>query len=206
MGEDDIEEKIPIKSSNRPSLELSSLSLINKRSKSLSLDSSIIRTENPSFKYSSQPYSTIDIDDSSNETEKTLYNIDPSDDDDGGGGDDEAEKSPLFPYSYSTQQITNKPKPFLVPYRLSNEQEQEKQSSIYPSGISLTLPPYSAASDPGPFHSPWFNTPTSSTFNFHFPQGQEQLAANAQGSIVQLSTLTSMLCDEPRDYTQKTYI
>jgi hypothetical protein len=66
--------------------------------------------------------------------------------------------------------------------------------------MPLPLTPYSASSDPGPFHSPWFNTPTS-PFNFRFPQSQEQLAVNAQGSIAQLSSLTKMLCDEPSVFT-----
>jgi len=66
--------------------------------------------------------------------------------------------------------------------------------------MPLLIPPYSATSDPGSFRSPWFNTP-SSTFNFQFPQCQEQSNINAQGSIVQLSTLTKMLCDQPSVFT-----
>ena len=87
---------------------------------------------------------------------------------------------------------------FSLPYPYSSEQEQ--RTSTFPSGIPLPLTPYSASSDPGPFHSPWFNTPTS-TFNFRFPQSQESSVTNAQGSIAQLSSLTKMLCDEPSVFT-----
>ena len=89
---------------------------------------------------------------------------------------------------------------FPLPYPYLTEQEQEQRTSTFPSGIPLPLTPYSASSDPGPFHSPWFNTPTS-TFNFRFPQSQEPAVANAQGSIAQLSSLTKMLCDEPSVFT-----
>ena len=73
----------------------------------------------------------------------------------------------------------------------------------YASSIPGPLAPYSAASDPGPYHSPWSHTPTNpyGVVNFHFPKSQEQLVANAQGSIAQLSTLTKFLCDEPSVFT-----
>jgi hypothetical protein len=89
---------------------------------------------------------------------------------------------------------------FPLPYPYLSEQEQEQRTSTFPSRIPLSLTPYSVSSDPGPFHSPWLNTPTS-TFNFRFPQSQELAVANAQGSIAQLSSLTKMLCDEPSVFT-----
>jgi hypothetical protein len=110
---------------------------------------------------------------------------------------DDTEKS----HSYSEQSRTKtKTNHFPLPYHPLSEQEQEQRTTTFPGGIPLPLTPYSATSDPGPFHSPWFNTPTS-TFNFRFPQSQEPAVANAQGSIAQLSTLTKMLCDEPSVFT-----
>jgi hypothetical protein len=179
-------------------LDSPSSSKHSKTSKSRSLDLSSIQTENPSLISSSSKrhllhhHSTIDTDDSSNETVKPTFNIDQS-------NDVEEKSSSSSRYSYSEQQ-TNTTTQFLLPYNPSNEQEQEKKTSSFPSGISLQLPPYSASSDPGPYHSSWFNTPTS-TFNFRFPHPQDQLSTNAQGSIVQLSTLTKMLCDEPSVFT-----
>jgi len=179
-------------------LDSPSSSKHSKTSKSRSLDLSSIQTENPSLISSSSKrhllhhHSTIDTDDSSNDTTKTRINIDQSNNDD---DDDEEEKSHSTRYSYSEQQTKTKTNQFLLPYHQTCEQEQ-----TFSSGMPLLIPPYSATSDPGPFRSPWFNTPTS-TFNFQFPQCQEQPTINAQGSILQLSTLTKMLCDEPSVFT-----
>ena len=125
------------------------------------------------------------MDDASNDAGKITFSIDEPDDD-----EDE---------SYFEPKTTNKSKYLLLPYQRSCEQERGKRTSSFPDRMPLPLTPYSTSSDPGPFHSPWFGTPTS-PFNFRFPQSQEQLAVNAQGSIAQLSTLTKMLCNEPSDY------
>jgi hypothetical protein len=186
----------PTRHDNLNSFDLSSSSTINKPSRTLkthSLDSSSIQTDNPSLIHSPskrgllQRYTPIDIDESSNNTGRLTFNINQYND------IDEEEFS-----SYSKQQRNKKPNLFLLPYHHSSE--QGKLTSVCPGGIPLPLTPYSSASDPGPYHSPWLNTPTS-TFNFRFPQGEEQLVANAQGSIAQLSRLTKMLCDEPSVFT-----
>jgi hypothetical protein len=82
-------------------------------------------------------------------------------------------KSRPFRHSCSDQQTTdnltkNHNNSFLVPYRHSFEQQHEKRtlpSAIptipFATGIPLPLTPYSASSDPGPYHSPWSNTPTN---------------------------------------------
>lgn len=106
--------------------------------------------------------STLDMDESSNETTKEQSN------------DDEF-----------TQ--------FVIP-----KFQSRKRSSTSSNRTSIPPTPYSVASDPGPLRSPWLNTPTS-TFHFRFPQ--DQVSANAQNSISQLSTLTKMLCDEPSIHT-----
>jgi hypothetical protein len=124
-------------------------------------------------------------------------------------------KSRPFRHSYSDQQSTNdliktNNNNFLAPYRRSFEQQHDKRtipSAIttmsFASNAPLPLAPYSAASDPGPYHSPWSHTPTNSygLMNFHFPRSQEHLLASAQGSMAQLSTLTKILCDEPSVFT-----
>ncbi len=170
-------------------------------SKSRSLD---LSTNSPSENFSLvrseskrgllQRSSTIDTDDTSNDTTKITFNIDQPDDDEEEEEEDESQQS------YSKQQTKNKNNLILLPYHHPCEQEYDKRKSSFSNTIPLPLTPYSATSDPGPYHSPWFNTPTSS-FNFRFPQSQESLAVNAQGSIAQLSTLTKMLCDEPSLFT-----
>jgi hypothetical protein len=198
------------RSNNINSFDLPSSSTINKPSitcKSRSLDLSSNSSQNVSIVRSQskrgllQHYTPVDIDDTSNDTGKITFNIDQTDDDDDEEEEDEEEeKSPAFRYSFSEQQPNNKNNNFLLPYYHSCEQEQGKITSPFPSRISVPPAPYSASSDPGPFHSPWFNTPTSS-FNFRFPPSKEQLHVNAQGTIAQLSTLTKMLCDEPSVFT-----
>ncbi|CAF1084664.1 unnamed protein product [Adineta steineri] len=154
---------------------------------------------------------------------------DDDDDDDNGDNNDEKEslsipvnnqherKSRPFRHSNSDQQTKsdltkmNYHNPnFLVPFRHSFDHQHEKQTSpsnistmSFASGTSTTLTPYSAASDPGPYQQIWTHTPTNpyNLVNFHFPKSQEHFAANAQGSIAQLSTLTKILCDEPSVFT-----
>jgi len=162
---------------------------------------------------------------------KITFSIDRADDDDDGNDDDETKslniqsnnqherKSRPFRHSYSDQQTTNElnknhqNQNFLVPYRHSFEQQQQQhEKRTLPSAIPtmsfagaahLPVGPYSASSDPGPYHSPWSHTPTNpyGLVNFHFPKSQEHLVASAQGSIAQLSTLTKILCDEPSVFT-----
>lgn len=138
----------------------------------ISKESSIKRT-------SLQRYTLVDIDDSPNP--------DRSDD-----------ESPVYsqPSNKNKTKLFPPPLPLLSPYPRLSEQ-------IFTSPNRLPLPrtPYSATSDPGPYQSPWLNTPTSSTFNFRFPHPQEQTLVHAQGTIAQLSTLTKMLCDEPSIFT-----
>ena len=127
-------------------------------------------------------------------------------------------KSRLFKHSYSDQHKTDdliknqQNQNFLGPYRHSFEHQHQHEKRIlpsaittmsFPTGVPLPMAPYSAASDPGPYHSPWLNTPTNpyNLVNFHFPKSQEHLVASAQGSIAQLSTLTKILCDEPSVFT-----
>ena len=161
--------------------------------KSLSLDLSAIQSKTSSITQSSSQRglferdTTIDMDD----TERVSFSIDQV--------ADEEDESPSFRYSYSKPSTKKQVNHLLLPYNPSSEQEHEKRTS-FSGGIPLPPTPYSASSDPGPFRSPWFNTPTS-TFNFRFPQGQEQIIASAQGSIAQLSTLTKMLCNESSVFT-----
>ncbi|UJR08202.1 hypothetical protein I4U23_012475 [Adineta vaga] len=179
-----------------------------------SSQSSTIKTEQfPISRTSSkrgllQHYTAIDIDDTSNEAGKITFSINHADDDNNNNNnnneqdDDEEEeeeetKSSSYRYSSTTQQNNH----FLLPYHPhSYEQDQGVRSSSYSNATQLPLTPYSVSSDPGPFRSPWFNTPTS-PFNFRFPQSQDQAHVNAQGTIAQLSTLTKMLCDEPSVFT-----
>ena len=118
-------------------------------------------------------------------------------------------------HSYSDQQITeefssnnnnNNDNNLLIPCPRSFEQPHKKKaiplaipSMPFATAIGLPPAPYSASSDPGPYHSPWSNTPTNpyGLVNFHFPKTQKNAAVNAQGSITQLSTLTKFFCDEP---------
>ncbi len=195
------------RSNNINSFDSSSSSTINKpsiTSKSRSLDlpsnssQNTINAENVSIVRSQskrgllQHYTPIDMDDTSNDTGKITFNIDQP--------DDEEEEDEEAQYSFSEQQSNNKTNNFLLPYYHSFEQEQGTITSPFPSRISVPPAPYSASSDPGPFHSPWFNTPTSS-FNFRFPPSKDPLHVNTQGTIAQLSTLTKMLCDEPSVFT-----
>jgi len=121
------------------------------------------------------------------------------------------QKSRRFRHSYSEQQRTDRPNQnYLLPYRHSFEQQHDKRAlpsaiptGSFSSGVPGPLAPYSAASDPGPYHSPWALTPTNpyGLVNFHFPKSQEHLVTSAQGTIAQLSTLTKILCDEPSVFT-----
>ena len=120
-----------------------------------------------------------------------------------------------FRHSHSDQPTTDSfmktTNHFLVPYRHSFEQQHDNRTlpltlpttPSYHGGIPIPIAPYSAASDPGPYQSPWSHTPTSpyGLVNFHFPKSQEHLLASAQGSIAQLSSLTKILCDEPSVFT-----
>lgn len=120
-------------------------------------------------------------------------------------------KSRSFRHSYSEQQTRDHPNQnFLLPFRHSFEQQNDKRTLLstiptipFSSGVPAPLAPFSAASDPGPYHSPWALTPTNpyGLVNFHFPKSQEHLVTSAQGSIAQLSTLTKILCDEPSVFT-----
>jgi len=199
-----------INSFDLPSSSTSNKPSITSKSRSLDLPSNssqnTINSENVSIVRSQskrgllQHYTPIDIDDTSNDTGKITFNIDQPEDDDDDEEEDEDEEEKKCRYSFSEQQSNNKTNNFLLPYYHSFEQEQGTITSPFPSRISIPPAPYSASSDPGPFHSPWFNTPTSS-FNFRFPPSKDQLHVNTQGTIAQLSTLTKMLCDEPSVFT-----
>lgn len=146
-----------------------------------------IHSPSSSKRASLQRYRMVDIDDSSN----------PDTIDDNDHAEDlspepanKTNKTKLFP----------PPLPLLSPYHYLSEQELERKTFVSPNRLSLPRTPYSATSDPGPYHSPWLNTPTS-TFNFRFPHPQEPSTVHAQGTIAQLSTLTQMLCDEPSVFT-----
>ncbi|CAF3243255.1 unnamed protein product, partial [Rotaria socialis] len=172
----------PIITSKSHSFDLSSVSM-------QANSSSIARSQ--SKRGLLQHYSTIDTDDTSNDTEQIKSNQHDEDDN----------ESASFPQSYSEQQQTNNNcDQWRLPFQHFSEYESDIGISSFPNKISLPLTSYSASSDPGPYHSSWYNTPTSSS-RFLFPQSQEQLAANAQGSIAQLSTLTQMLCDESSLFT-----
>jgi hypothetical protein len=156
---------------------------------------------------------------------KITFSIDRPDDENEDDEDEEAKslstqsnnqqerKSRPFRHSYSDQPTSDEPnRNYLLPYRHSFEQHHDKRtlpSAIttmpFTTGVPPILPiaPYSASSDPGPYHSPWSHTPTNpyGLVNFHFPKSQEHLVASAQGSIAQLSTLTKILCDEPSVFT-----
>lgn len=131
----------------------------------------------------------IDIDDSSNP--------DRIDDDD---DHHDEEPSPQLSKKTNKTKLFPPPLPMLSPYHHISEQEHERKTFASPNRLGLPHTPYSATSDPGPYHSPWLNTPTS-TFNFRFPHPQEPATVHAQGTIAQLSTLTQMLCDEPSVFT-----
>ncbi|CAF1116096.1 unnamed protein product [Adineta steineri] len=189
----------------------SSSSTINKPSKTFkshSFDSSSVLPKDqikiersPSKRGLLQHYTTIDLDDTSNDAQKIKFSIDQPDDDDNEEEiEDEEDEGKSSSHSSTNKQTDNKKNHFLLPYHHSFEYEQNLKTSPYPSGMQLPLTPYSISSDPGPYHSPWFNTPTS-PMNFRFPQTQEQLHVNAQGTIAQLSSLTKMLCDEPSVFT-----
>ena len=155
---------------------------------------------------------------------KITFSIDRPDDEEDEEDEDETKslfiqannqqerKSRQYRHSCSEQQTTDEHnRNYLLPYRHSFEHQHEKQTlpaalatMSFPNGVPAPpLAPYSAASDPGPYHSPWSHTPTNpyGLVNFHFPKSQEQLVASAQGSIAQLSTLTKILCDEPSVFT-----
>ncbi|CAF1008633.1 unnamed protein product [Adineta ricciae] len=151
-------------------------------------------------------YTTIDIDDTSNDAGKITFSINQPDDDDDNDDDDvvqeEEETKPLLSYRHSSTEsrTTKQSNHLLLPYHPHSHDQDQNARTPYSSSMQLPLTPYSVSSDPGPFRSPWFNTPTS-PFNFRFPQTQEQAHMNAQGTIAQLSTLTKMLCDEPSIFT-----
>lgn len=174
---------------------------------------------------------TSPIQDEKGDGGKITFSIDRPDDDDDDDDDTTDIKSPSMPmhrphhrkstpfrHSYSDQQATEEPnRNFLLPYRHSFEHQSQQvsphdkrsptstmTSMAFPGGVPVSShPPYSASSDPGPYHPVWSNTPTNpyGLVNFHFPKSQEQLVASAQGSIAQLSTLTKILCDEPSVFT-----
>jgi hypothetical protein len=168
---------------------------------------------------------TSPITDETGDVRKITFSIDrPDDEDDDDGSKSQSVQSTIqcerkarpFRHSYSDQPTTdevvknNHNNNFLVPYRHSFEQQHEKRilppaltTMAFASGLPIPLAPYSAESDPGPYHSPWSITPTNpyGLVNFHFPKSQEHLFASAQGSIAQLSTLTKFLCDEPSVFT-----
>lgn len=127
-------------------------------------------------------------------------------------------KSRPFRHSHSDQPMTDPllktaNNNFLTPYRHSFEHQIQPHDNRtlpvptnvvpYPSPIPFPISPYSTTSDPGPYQSPWGHTPTNQygLINFHFPKSQEHIAAAAQGSIAQLSTLTKFLCNESSVYT-----
>ena len=127
-------------------------------------------------------------------------------------------KSRPFRHSHSDQPVTDlrmktTNNNFLSPFRHSFEQQMIPHdnrtlpiplSNIhYQNPLSIPLAPYSAASDPGPYQSPWGHTPTNpyGLVNFQFPKSQDHLVASAQGTINQLSNLTQILCDEPSVFT-----
>ena len=125
-------------------------------------------------------------------------------------------KSRPFRHSHSDQPSSDSfgkggSNQFLGPYRHSFEHHHHDNRTLpvpltgmpYHPGVPIPVAPYSASSDPGPYQSPWSHTPTNpyGLMNFHFPKSQEGLAASAQGSIAQLSSLTKILCDEPSVFT-----
>lgn len=159
---------------------------------------------------------------------KITFSIDRPDDDEDDTEDIKSPSIPLhrphqrkstpFRHSHSDQPTSEEPnRNYLLPYRHSFEHQShqplphEKRSPtlamtpmVFASGVPVpTHAPYSASSDPGPYHPVWSNTPTNpyGLVNFHFPKSQEHLVASAQGSIAQLSTLTKILCDEPSVFT-----
>jgi hypothetical protein len=155
---------------------------------------------------------SIDRPDDENEEEEDDDDVDETKSISIQSNNNQERKSRAFRYSYSDQQTTDEhSRNYLLPYRHSFEQHHDKRtlSSVlttmpFTTGIPVPpLAPYSAQSDPGPYHSPWSHTPTNpyGLVNFHFPKSQEHLVNSAQGSIAQLSTLTKILCDEPSVFT-----
>ena len=141
-----------------------------------------IDSPSSSKRASLQRYRMVDIDDSSNPDDDHAEELSPE-------PSNKTNKTKLFPH----------PLPLLSPYHNLSE-DHERKTFASPNRLSLPRTPYSATSDPGPYHSPWLNTPTSA-FNFRFPHPQEPSTVHAQGTIAQLSTLTQMLCDEPSVFT-----
>lgn len=127
-------------------------------------------------------------------------------------------RSRPFRHSYSDQpssepMMKTAPNNFLLPFRHSFEHHHDNRAlplnlpttPSFHTGIPIPMAPYSAASDPGPYQSPWAHTPTSpyGLANFQFPKSQEHMVASAQGSIAQLSSLTKILCDDPSVFTPR---
>lgn len=138
-----------------------------------------------------QHYPTIDMDDSPCDEGIIQLNKNQH--------DQQSHSSP-FQKLDSEQQVNDQNNDWCSSASHSNVLTQQQETAAFSRKASLPITPYSAASDPGPFISPWYNTPTSYT-RFRFPQFQEQICANAEGSIAQLSTLTQVLCDEPSVFT-----
>ncbi|CAF0831636.1 unnamed protein product [Rotaria sordida] len=187
---------------DKPSITLKSHSL---DSSSIStqqfMSNNLIQTKSPSHSQSKRGFlqrsTNIDMDDTSNINNKLAFSIDQPDDD---FDNDDNDKSSSFQHSYSEQQTNDKNNHWFIPCYRADEQEQNKRQSSFPSRTSLPETPYLTSSDPGPFHSSWFNISTSPS-KFQLPQCQEQFVTNSEGSIAQLSTLTNTLCDEPNVFT-----
>lgn len=158
------------------------------------MDEHDTRKEPSTNRTSLQHHALVDIDDS-------LKADRPNDDDDDDDNEKEESLACSQPSNKNRTKLFPPPLPLLSPYHHLSDHDQEKRMFASPNRLPLPHTPYSATSDPGPYHSPWLNTPTSSTFNFRFPHPQEQTLVHAQGTIAQLSTLTQMLCDEPSIFT-----
>ncbi|CAF3691056.1 unnamed protein product [Rotaria sp. Silwood1] len=202
---------------NKNSFDLSSFSIVNKpsitlKSHSFNLSSNLTQqpisnhlhqtnfssdVHSPSKRGLLQRSTNIEIDDTSNSTGTMIFSIDQHDDNVDDNDDDDESSS--FKNLYSEQQTNDTNNQWFIPYYHSGQEEQDKRTSSFPSRISLPHSPYLASSDPGPFHSPWFNTPTSSC-EFRFPEYQEQLVTNSEGSIVQLPKLKKTLSDQPNEF------
>ena len=113
---------------------------------------------------------------------------------------DSKEKAFPFRDSYLKQHVTHQDMSYIIPSHYSSQQEHEKQSTALSIPTPLSSALYSVATDPRPFHSPWFIRSTS-PFQFQFSQCQEQIVANAQKNITQSTNLTKMFCDEASVFT-----
>ena len=105
------------------------------------------------------------------------------------------EKRP-YRHSHSEQTASSLHHHLQPNYRYSFEHDEPSAYSMA-NRLSLPLTPYSASSDPGPYHSPWFNTPMelSGVTRFQFPQRREPSMEHPSTFFAAESNLVSTSAD-----------